>query len=450
MRLTVRLGSTAAFLVTGLFGGSAMAQDATDANSLGDVQATHQWGSGVRLSEDLLLHPHVDLETGVQSNVFFSDPEDTSGTTTGAVGAGIMRIGLGASLSTDRTRGNDSEQGAPRLLLSGDFRTTWIQFLSGDDAVAEQSDLGISLILDAKINPQGKLVFTGRESFTRAVTPPPVYTTDDVDRDKNELQVGAIFRPGGGAIDIYGNYTFGIDLFERSDLQDIGNRQSHILAVGTRWQWLPKTQFSGEASFGAVLKGDGAAAEDTSSTPLRISVGTSTLLTPTFGTILRVGFGKGFYDGADYTSYLALAEGRLALGPTMRFAAGYSHDFADSLLGNFRTDHALYARWSSMFGGKFTIAAKGEVRFREYGGIPIMFMGAMYCGNAACTTSDRNDVLLRVNGNADLAVTPWLVVGLQYLMMSDSTDFEIRTPGANPDRGSYTWQEFTVRATATY
>jgi hypothetical protein len=433
------VGGLAAALV-GMWVGSARAQEADGEQQITEGNAPHAWGSGVRLSEDMTLHPHADMEVAYQSNVFYGDSAAD-----GKIGSPVMRFGVGAKLTTEPREGISNPVPPQRLVLNGDLNLMWHQYLPTtstssitENDISSHSDLGVGLLLDARVNPQGQLTFEAHEGYLRAVTPPPVATTEDADRDKNEAYVGLIGRPGGGAIEIYGRYTYGLELFENNTF-DIGTRQSHIVAVGSRWQWLPKTQFNGEASFGGMFKGSKAPANDGVSTPLRVTVGTSTLLTPAFGTVLRVGYGQGFYSGGDFVSYVALAEGRLALGK-MRFAFGYSHDFADALIGNFHADHAFYVRYVTQVGGNLNVHAKGELRLRSYGGIPMTSGGgAQFCSNSGCTGSDRSDLLGRVEAGVDL----------QDTLVQDSTDFGTRT-GTTFDPAAFTWQEFAVKATANY
>ncbi|MBI4508402.1 MAG: hypothetical protein HY698_02120 [Deltaproteobacteria bacterium] len=412
--------------------------------------------AGVKLSESTVFRPSVELSTGYQPNVFFEDGSATEP----ANGSAIMRIGVGAIFSTMPAQRLAAEappgqsQG-PKLAFSGDLNVTRHQYLSTNDNVSKQSDFGVSALIDVALNPEGAFTLVLRDAFNRAVRPPPAETGQSMDRDRNELVAGFILKPGGGAIQVYGNYAFGADIFERSDLS-FANRLSHTFSLGGRWQWLPKTQFNFESSFGVIVVKE-EAFKMGSSTPLRIMIGTSTLITPTFGTVLKLGYGNGYYDqGPSFSSYLALLEGRLALGPTVRLAFGYSHDFADSLIGNYYADHSLYTRAVLQVGDRVQLRGKGEVRFRGYGGIPAQdeMDGRTYqfCGNSACTSSERSDVMTKIEAGADVQVNAWMTAGASYVLSGQSSDFFLREIAGNTtnDTVSYVWQEFLVRAVAKF
>ncbi len=405
-------------------------------------------GGGVKLTEGIVFHPLFELQTGYQTNVFFQDNSDAGGETASP----LMRLLVGGGISTTppqrlEIEAPGAEPPKPKLALNAHADLTWNQYLSGNNAVTAQDNLGIGLFADAKVNPQGTFVFQLKDGYIRSVLPPQSEIATDLPRDRNEATIGGIFQPGGGAIQAYANYTFGFDVFEKSEVS-FADRSSHMFAVGGKWQWLPKTQFNAEANMGLVLTSSGAIKSD--STPLRVWVGTSTLITPTFGTVLRVGYGNGFYNaGASFNSYLALAEGRIAIGPTVRFAFGYTHDFTDSIIANYYADHALYARFSSQIGGRTQLRARAELRFRDYAGVPMMAQGVRFCGNLACSTSSRSDVIGKVDATLEYQLNAWLFIAGAYSFYSDTTDFYIMAGGQN-DSGGFVWHELLAKLTAKF
>jgi hypothetical protein len=416
-----------------------------------DLEAT---SPGLKVTDGVEFHPYATVATAYQSNVFFSDSSDAGGT----IDAPILRVGVGAAIETENAQrqaamGPEGEAAGRKVAFKGDFNLTWNQFLSSDDNVSEQSDLGAQALVDAKFNPDGVFTFNIRDGYIRSVTPPRVITPEDVNRHKNELALIAGFRPGGGAIEGHASYTWTIDIFERSALE-FANRQLHMFGLGAKWQFLPKTQFSLETGLG--FTDPDSAADPTiksDATIVRVMGGVSTLLTPRFGVVLRGGYGGGYYSvGPSFSSYLAQVEGRYAFGPTVRSAFGYAHDFADSVIANFYVDHTLYGRLTFQLAGRWTGSVKGEVRFREYdysGMGPVMFQGTTFCGNAACTTSDRSDVLTRVDAGVDYQLNRWLFLGLAYIFTSDSTDFFIATMG-DTDQAEFTWHEIALQAAARF
>jgi hypothetical protein len=437
LKTIVRYGAA---LVPVLWASAAQAQE-EGAVAEEQVSAGFLEGGGVKLSEDLVLHPRFELQTGYQSNVF---REDGAGANE-AVGSALMRLVAGGALSNSGTVGT----GNRALLLNGSLDLTWNQFLSGNDVVTGYSDLGIGAALDLKFNPEGRVTFGVRDAFVRSVLPPPSETPDaDIDRDKNEITAIVTYKPGGGAIQIYGQFSNSIELFEDSRL-DFANRMTNTVTVGGRWQWLPKTSFSSEASLGFVTVDSQAL--KSSSMPLRITVGANTLITPRIGTVVRVGYANAFYDsGQSFSNIVFSGELRYAFGPTMRISGGYAYDFTDSLIANFYTDHTLYGRLVAQFGGKVSLNGRLEFKLRNYGGVPTMTVqGTDFCGDTACVR-DRSDVIVGSNIGLDYQMNPWLYLGAAYTLYSDSTDFFTRSTGSMDDPAKYVWQEFMVKAAAKF
>jgi len=419
---------------------AAAQQSADDVEA--SATASYQAGHGLSISEELLLHPRLVLEAGFQSNVFFSnagDP-DEAGMPGDPSSSPLLRIGVGASLVNARP---DSPPGF--FVLTGDAQVTWNQYLSGQESISSRSDMGVAATLDAKWNSAGALSFGVRDVFTRMVTPPPAEFAEDVDRDKNRLAARLTAKPGGGAIEVYGELGWQVDFFESSTF-NFANRNSFELKAGTKWQWLPKTQFTAEASLGLVFVDENAIRTDTGTAlPLRVTVGTSTLITSKFGTVLRVGYGNSFQNDG-FNSFLALAEARYSFGPMFKVAGGYSRDFSDSFLGNFRADHAIYARFAAQLQGKLQVLGKFETRFRNYGGIPMTAMGATFCADEACTPgAERNDLILRFTLEGQYQINDWLQAGAEFTQHTVDTEARIEG-GPRPDSFAFSWSE--VMATA--
>lgn len=411
-------------------------------------------GVGIALSETLVLHPQGSIESGYQSNVFFQDEDDLQGT----IGSALMRISVGGGIATTPPERMAAEapggaMAQPKLAFESDLNLTWNQYLSSESTVNRQSDLGANAMVDLTLNPQGVFSFKIRDTFNRVVRPPPVPSAEDADHDRNELLVGTEFRPGGGALKGFATYTFGIDFYERTAL-DFGNRMSHTFAVGARYQWLPKTQFSLETSFGMVSPSESAV--KSASTPLRIVGGISTLLLPRFGVILKGGYGNAFYEsGPSFGNYLAQVETRHLLGPTIRASFGYVHDFNDSIFANYYADHAFFGRLGAQFAGRWQLKAKGEIRMRDYAfqnpGMPLEFGATRFCGDAACTSSTRSDLIFRFDTTLDYAVNEWLRAGVEYLFTSDTTDFYVLNLGTDEqDSAAFVWHEMMLKVAARF
>lgn len=407
-------------------------------------------GEGIHVSSRITVRPSLDLAVGYQPNVYYRDSAEYLP----VMGVGILRLGAGATIATEAPQvGIDSASGGTvgqKVALNGNLHFGLHEYFSSDADRAPSRDVSVAAMMDAVLNPEGSLSINVRDGFIRVVSPPTRERGPDLGRDKNEVTAGVIYRPPGSGIESYANYTFGLDLFEGSQL-DLANRTWHTLSVGARWQWLPMTQFVFDGQLGSIAPTNDTGALKSGSMPLRIRAGASTLLTPLMGIVLKVGYGNGFYDaGPSFGSYLAVVEARYALAPAARLAVGYSHDFEDSMFSNYYTDHAFFGRLSAQLGGLWQVSARGEVRYRTYDGIPNTLNGFTFCGNASCTTDTRTDLIARTDARADFTVNQWLLVGASYALMGDWTDFFSRAPTGEIDSGSYVWHELVGTASAKF
>jgi hypothetical protein len=418
---------------------------------------TFMEGGGVKLTEELMLHPMFELQTGYQTNVFSQDDSDDN--FGGIVGAALMRLRVAGSVSTAQPNRGDAESAsgssaAPKLALKGDAELSWDQYLSTEQALLDQGGLGIGLLLDARFNPEGELTFQIKEGYVRDLQPVQSFSGQTVNRHKSDTTLGLIYKPGGGAIQGFLNWTLGLDIFERSiftDSLDFANRMNNMFDLGVRWQWLPKTMFQFLTQFGFVTATEGVT-KPGGAMPLRVWIGTSTLITPLFGVVIRAGYGNGFYDaGPSFNSYLAQLEGRYAIGPTVRTAFGYAHDFSDSLIGNYYVDHSLYGRVSMQFAGQWQARGKLDLRLRDYDGI-IDPPGVDFCVNSprGSCENDRFDIVARLDASLDYQYNQWLVLGASYTFNTVTTDFFMRDADGAVDSGGFVWNELLLKATAKF
>jgi hypothetical protein len=420
----------------------------SSADAVNDLPPPSFWeGGGLRIGDSTALHPSVSVGSGYQTNVFFQDANDAPA---GPIASALLRFGVGASWATlspgrmeiEAPTGDAARQ---RLAFSLDANLTWNQYLSSDADVKRVSDLGIGLLGDVKLNPQGAVSFEARDGFTRSVQPGQG-VKENTNRDKNDLSALVHFKPGGGALELFLGYTFTLDIFEHGLLY-YEDRTSHTGQLGARWQWLPQTLVLFDASISAVSPSN--ADYKSSSTPVRATLGISTLVTPAVGVLVNAGYGNGLYSSYENIStWLASVELRYAVGPTVRTALGYTHEFSDALIGNFQVDHSIFARATAQLTTRWQAHTRAEVRFRSYGGIRNTNT-LQFCGDPACSQT-RSDIVPRVEVGTDVALQPWLMLGAQYLFQMDSTDFYVLLEGAGRDNGAFKWHEVDLTLTARW
>ena len=215
-------------------------------------------GAGVKVGEGTVFQPQIGLETGVVSNVFYTDNN--------AVAAGLLRllieIGTG-SLPNQRlgihATGDTSEDAAatPTVAYSepGDFQysanlyVSWDQYLSTNDNVNVQGGLGGGLLLRGIVNPQRPLQFSFQENFTRLIRATNFESRSDTNRDINNIGLRLNYVPTGRSLSGYLYYDNTIDVFDE-DSQQFVNRMLNTAGLRINWQWLPLTRVFGDVSVG--------------------------------------------------------------------------------------------------------------------------------------------------------------------------------------------------------
>src|SRR5688500_15917437 len=145
---------------------SSVAAGSEEIEQMADLPPPSFWeGGGVRVTEGTVLHPSAAVSGAYQTNVFYQDSSDGPD---GPISSALARFSVGAawgSIGPGRMQleppGGDAR---PRLAFLIEALPTWNQYLSSDETLSDQSDLGIGLNADVKLNPGGKVVFSVRDS----------------------------------------------------------------------------------------------------------------------------------------------------------------------------------------------------------------------------------------------------------------------------------------------
>jgi len=450
-RFAISLGFGAALLV----GSTARADDAQPAQlpwtdpTLDPNQALNPTalvtGAGIKVGEGTIFQPQVGLETGVISNVFY--------TNTGEVAAGLLRllieIGTGSlpnqRLGAASTSNDPNATTAPTMVDRGDFAfsanlyASWDQYLSTNDNVNAQGGLGGGLLLRGLVNPQQALQFAFGENFSRQIRATNFESNIDTNRDVNSLGLRLTYAPIGRSLSGYLFYMNTIDVFE-TDNQQFADRMLNSAGLHVNWQWLPMTRVFAEVSQGYDT-GIGSSTK-VNSAPLTVSTGIQTVLTLNTTLNAHIGYTNGFYSsGPSYSSVVAGALAGYRYSPLGRVTFGYSYDHADSINANFYRDHLLQLSVEQYF-VPFVIYAQPELRFREYEGTIVMGTGTM--GNV------RDDVILGINTGARYSFRDWLVGTLDYRFADVQTDFRYDAGGGLIVNPSYVRHELLLGVRAAY
>jgi hypothetical protein len=154
-----------------------------------------------------------------------------------------------------------------------------------------------------------------------------------------------------------------------------------------------------------------------------------------------VGYGNGLYSaGANFNSFLALAEVGYRYSPLGRVVAKYTHDFSDSINANYFSDHALTASIDQQLGPIVMHASVGG-RLRAYRGIsPVLG-----------PDPSRDDVIIEVLVRGRYFLRERLALTAQYQLLVDQTDYRYQPEGsAGPDDPGFVRHEALLGALAAF
>ena len=406
-------------------------------------------GPGVALGEGAVFHPSVSLETGVISNVFY---EDGSRPGNDPVVSAIARLIAGFSIASQSHKPagevepaieteDQVEEPPPPANIDFRFGGAFILngYLSDNESVRDQTDIGVGLNGDVIFLPEGNVSFRLTDEFIRDARPANFESTHNLNRDYNHFTGGMMVQPVGRTISVGARYENTIDRFESDDAA-FANRIQHLIALRGEWRLYPYTKFFADTSLGFfdALGSEGMDFKSPS-TPLRIQVGVGTALTEV--TTLRgyIGYANGFYDeGPNFSNAIGGAEFGYRYTEYGRFRIIADYNFQDSLQANFFRDYSLLGRIDHQF-GLFVLGAHAGVRLRTYRGVPTALGGA----------EDRDDVIFTAALNGAYLLRDWLAITARVEALVDSTDYTYMAGGVT-DSPEFTRYEAYLGVSAAF
>ncbi len=343
-------------------------------------------GSGIRVG-NFELHPGVAAEVGYETNYLRTADELNP--------AGSVRIRVTPSLSLSTLGPQRMEGGGTAPPPDVEFRATaaltYNEFfgVSGDPnlqtALSAQRNLSGNLDLNLNIRPRREWSGTLFAGVGRSIQPSETGLFDSFQGAFDRFLVRAggelAWAPGAGLLDWRLGYRFGGTLFEQSVVGGLTNLE-HTIQTRGRWRFLPRTALLYDAKFGFinyVNAGGGSAGgfTKTGSHPLRVQLGVSGLITPSFGVLAMGGWGSSFYEPVgernDFDSFIGQAEIKWYLTPNASpsptapatsqssLSLGFIRDFQDSFIGTYVERDRAYANFSYFFGGSVLVVVDGGV-----------------------------------------------------------------------------------------
>ncbi len=417
--------------------GEAIAPSEVIEGDAGEVGGPNGVGSG-----NVAFHPGVSLEGGFDSNVFFDDAQER--VTTSPVLGVVPKL----SLKTRRPTSVD---------LTLDASVLYLQYLSEDQKVLDQSGFDLKLDGKAIFNPNGAIALKISDNFTRTNEAPNGVGFDSYNRVFNRLSGGVLIQPGGKVLTAEVGGAFSI--FSHTYLPDL-DRQMLSLGADVKWRFLPKTAviaqlgwdfisydtkqrtipFHDDESIPSFLEPfvNDTGIQNIDSKPLRLQAGLAGLVGPRFSVVLLGGYGAGFYEeGEDFSGFIGRAEVAYEIGPTSRFRLGYMRDFADSSFANFFTFHKVYARHKQQLFGRLDLSLEGAFQLQEYALNPGPVLDQVsvdgVLGANAFSTDRRVDPVVLAKGELTFFITQIFNVGVRYQLDVNASDFVMITGIVAPD-----------------
>ena len=369
-------------------------------------------GPGIKLTDSLVFHPGLEVEGRYDSNAQYGD---TSNPFVRVVGAPYLRL-VGhlhlATLPPQRLADGDGKVTLPnvafRLKGAVSYREYFKQEVEHLRAV--EVDAGMEL----RLFPYSMVTVSIFDDYTRTV---PEWTGINVNRNTNRGGLKLRIKPGGGRLEFNVGYTFSFDLIDESDMFAFTNKIGHEIRLNAKWRLLPKTAVFLEAVqqiHGYLDPTGGSEAikdlktstliPNSDSTPLRIYLGFSGLITPRFSVMLKVGYGNAFYSENDsYNMVVGQGEFTFFISPLAKIKGGFEHSFADSFLSNYFVDERAYLGYDHFIINRILLHLTGEYRFRQHEGFPTF-----------TTTQELNYHMMKVDFGLDYKIFEWFYVGIGY------------------------------------
>jgi hypothetical protein len=371
-------------------------------------------GRGVKVGDNLVLHPVVGFETGFVSNVFYTaDNAQPAGILRllAQVGAGNLEgIRLAPASNTDTNGSTPSD-----FQYRASVRASWDQMLGGSgatgDAVSGTGGLGLGAQFRGLAAPMGTFSFGFSDDFQRLIRAANFETDANTNRDINVASLALLLHPQTSTLAGSLTYTNTVDVFERNS-QQFANRMLNLLDLHVQWRWLPQTTLFGDVS--ESINTGIASSRKVTSFPLTVSAGVQTLLTLNTTFSLHAGYTNGFYSaGPSYSAPMIGADLGYRYSPFGRIALTYDWMYSDSVNANFYRDHVVRLWWQHLV-APFVFMAQPEVHFREYQGVSTIIPGAM---------DTRDDTIISVVAGVHYIFRNWIAVTLDYHFTDVQTNF---------------------------
>lgn len=372
-------------------------------------------GPGVRLGDQLVLHPGIGFEVRWDSNIFYQ--------TQNPVSAFLLRLTPRIDLATrpPQRGGNTPHMLDFRLHAGLDYR----EYLTSEASIRRHREFNVEAGVIASINPQGQVALDLFDNYVRFTQPPYSNVSYNLNRDVNDLGARLRIRPSGGRLEVGASYIFGVDFWENSqgNINDF-NLFSHFFQLRGSWKFFPKTAVYLQLDETLYTYLDSKVFLHPNSYPFRAIAGLNGLITPKLTLNAWIGYGNGFYVTGPSPN-TAIGGVELRWKPTLLSTGtiGYRHDFINSLLGSFYNFDAVYIGWNEQI-WRFNLGLRAQYQNNRYEGIMPITGNASPSGTFSSTGTDN---VFNLGARVDYAIRDWVFIGAGYDLNLLRTDRVLRS-----------------------
>ena len=380
-------------------------------------------------TESVQFKPVLFVKSSYDTNVFYEAPQEPSSVPNDGI---LMKVGGGFALQ-NRHKNYFNFSLEPQLAYRNYL---YIDDENGriSEAVKESRN-GLDYAkgkAHLTIGTQKSLQLHLSENFSYIER--PVYETTLFGFQRIDNRVGGELRfaPGSqntrGPLELQAGYTLqNITFLEENTSVAITGRSkknAHIMKLMTRWRFLPKNYLILDMNYTLNDYND-FTPEDANgmetveelsrdSSPLRVQLGLTGLLSPRISVFLKGGYANTFnVFGTSFQGFIGLFQVSYVYAPRFELALGYQRDGRDSGFSNFYTLNRYFSKIKWSITSQVRIMA--NVSYDEYS----------YTQDNSIGEAARFDPVLRATLNLSLPLSGALRAQLGWSLESNYTDYRL-------------------------
>ena len=387
-------------------------------------------GNGIRLGgSEGRLHPYLEVEDRYDSNVYYTQAQES-------VGDMILHVRPGFELKVPGEAASAELSGA----------LDWAQYLGmgATETSSKLSKLYAQAALGVSVNRRGAVGLELDDEFRRAQGTTALALTNAVVSNSNALRVRVPWRPGGGALTFALTGAWLLETFEAYfddpvcadpicavDVGDLGYNEFRA-GADVRWRFLPRT--SGVFQGGWFSRMPNASGVDAVS-GVEAQLGFTGLVTPHLGATIKGGYATTLGLAApqeDVSTWLASVEAEWIATDSASIRVGFGHALGIDPGPALYTANRVFGGGRILLAGRFAIRTDVNWETRDYESF----------GAGSSTAS-----VLRVEPAVEAGIARWMSASLGFAWSDRTSDFEGLTaqlPGFDYSK-TETWLRIAVR-----